>query len=191
MQIYNESNLETMRSIEDNSIDAIVTDPPYGISFMNLDFDKNIPTIDIWKECLRVLKPGGHLLSFSGTRTYHRMTCNIEDAGFEIRDMIAWIYGCYSEDTEVLTKRGWINYNDFKDDYVLQWDKKEFSWFKPDTFFEYDIDDDMVLLGEQLVTKNHKVFYKDKHVTWNYAGDITEVYIPYYYPDKIPGQNIL
>ncbi len=93
MQIYNESNLDTMRSMNDNSIDAIVCDPPYGINFMNLKFDYAIPSIDIWKECLRVLKPGGHLLAFSSTRTYHRMTCNIEDAGFEIRDMIAWLYG--------------------------------------------------------------------------------------------------
>jgi len=81
-----------LKELEDNSIDAIVTDPPYGLSFMGKRWDYDVPSVDIWKECLRVLKPGGYLLSFAGTRTQHRMAVNIEDAGFEIRDMIAWIY---------------------------------------------------------------------------------------------------
>lgn len=85
--------LEKLKNIKDNSVDAIVTDPPYGISFMGKKWDYDVPSVDIWKECLRVLKPGGHLLSFAGTRTYHRMAIAIEDAGFEIRDMIAWVYG--------------------------------------------------------------------------------------------------
>lgn len=85
--------LDRLKDLEDNSIDAIVTDPPYGISFMGKKWDYDVPSIDIWKECLRVLKPGGYLLSFAGTRTQHRMAVNIEDAGFEIRDMIAWVYG--------------------------------------------------------------------------------------------------
>jgi site-specific DNA-methyltransferase (adenine-specific) len=77
----------------DNSVDSIVTDPPYGLSFMGKKWDYDVPSVAIWAECLRVLKPGGHLLSFAGTRTQHRMAVNIEDAGFEIRDMIAWVYG--------------------------------------------------------------------------------------------------
>jgi len=85
--------LEKMRELDDNSVDSIVTDPPYGISFMGKGWDKGVPSAEVWKECLRVLKPGGHLLSFAGTRTQHRMATNIEDAGFEIRDMIAWVYG--------------------------------------------------------------------------------------------------
>jgi len=85
--------LEEMRTMEDNSVDSIVTDPPYGLSFMGKKWDYDVPSIEIWKECLRVLKPGGYLLSFAGTRTQHRMAVNIEDAGFEIRDMIAWVYG--------------------------------------------------------------------------------------------------
>ncbi len=85
--------LEKLKELEDNSIDAIVTDPPYGLSFMGKKWDYDVPSVDIWKECLRVLKPGGYLLSFAGTRTQHRMAVNIEDAGFEIRDMIAWVYG--------------------------------------------------------------------------------------------------
>jgi len=85
--------LEEMRTMEDNSVDSIVTDPPYGLSFMGKKWDYDVPSVEIWGECLRVLKPGGYLLSFAGTRTQHRMAVNIEDAGFEIRDMIAWVYG--------------------------------------------------------------------------------------------------
>lgn len=76
-----------------NSVDSIVTDPPYGLSFMGKRWDYDVPSVEIWAECLRVLKPGGHLLAFAGTRTQHRMAVRIEDAGFEIRDMIAWVYG--------------------------------------------------------------------------------------------------
>jgi DNA modification methylase len=82
-----------MAAIPDNSIDSIVTDPPYGLSFMGKKWDYDVPSVEIWAECLRVLKPGGHLLAFAGTRTQHRMAVRIEDAGFEIRDMIAWVYG--------------------------------------------------------------------------------------------------
>lgn len=85
--------LERMKELPDNSVDSIVTDPPYGLSFMGKHWDKGVPSAEIWAEALRVLKPGGHLLAFAGTRTQHRMAVNIEDAGFEIRDMIAWVYG--------------------------------------------------------------------------------------------------
>lgn len=116
--------LESLRAMPDNSVDSIVTDPPYGLTrgkkggtgvtsvnldnpygrsrigtgngvggFMGLDWDSDVPSVEIWAECLRVLKPGGHLLAFAGTRTHHRMAVRIEDAGFEIRDMIAWVYG--------------------------------------------------------------------------------------------------
>ena len=79
--------------LPDNSVDAVVCDPPYGLSFMGKKWDYDVPSVEIWAECLRVLKPGGHLLAFAGTRTQHRMAVRIEDAGFEIRDMIAWVYG--------------------------------------------------------------------------------------------------
>lgn len=85
--------LAVMRTMPDNSVDAIVTDPPYGLSFMGKRWDYDVPAVEVWAECLRVLKPGGHLLAFAGTRTQHRMAVRIEDAGFEIRDMIAWVYG--------------------------------------------------------------------------------------------------
>lgn len=85
--------LDVLKGVPDNSVDSIVTDPPYGLSFMGKKWDYDVPDQAIWEECLRVLKPGGHLLAFAGTRTQHRMAVRIEDAGFEIRDMIAWVYG--------------------------------------------------------------------------------------------------
>lgn len=91
--IHNENCLDTMGRMPDNYLDSIVTDPPYGLSFMGKKWDASVPDVAIWKECLRVLKPGGYLLAFAGTRTQHRMAVNIEDAGFEIRDLIMWVYG--------------------------------------------------------------------------------------------------
>jgi len=84
---------EVLKTLPDNSVDSIVTDPPYGLSFMGKKWDYDVPSTELWAECLRVLKPGGYLLAFAGTRTQHRMAVRIEDAGFEIRDMIAWVYG--------------------------------------------------------------------------------------------------
>lgn len=87
--------LEKMKDIPANSVDSVVTDPPYELGFMGKSWDNTgiANNKNMWAECLRVLKPGGHLLAFGGTRTYHRMACAIEDAGFEVRDMIEWVYG--------------------------------------------------------------------------------------------------
>jgi site-specific DNA-methyltransferase (adenine-specific) len=85
--------LEVLKGMADDSVDAVVTDPPYGLSFMGKRWDYDVPSVEIWAECLRVLKPGGYLLAFAGTRTQHRMAVRIEDAGFEIRDLIMWVYG--------------------------------------------------------------------------------------------------
>jgi DNA modification methylase len=93
INLYQGDCLEVLKTFPDNSVEAVVTDPPYGLAFMNKKWDYDVPSTTIWKEVLRVLKPGGHLLSFGGTRTYHRMVVNIEDAGFEIRDQIQWLYG--------------------------------------------------------------------------------------------------
>jgi DNA modification methylase len=87
---------EVMATLPDASVDAIVCDPPYGLGFMGRAWDApdGAPfAVELWQHALRVLKPGGHLVAFSGTRTYHRMACAIEDAGFEIRDQLAWVYG--------------------------------------------------------------------------------------------------
>ena len=85
--------LDKLKELDDNSIHSIVTDPPYGLSFIGKKWDYDVPPTEVWEECMRVLKPGGHLLSFAGSRTYHRMAVRIEDAGFEIRDQIMWVYG--------------------------------------------------------------------------------------------------
>lgn len=92
-EVINDDCLTTLKGWAASTIDSIIADPPYGISFMGKHWDYDVPGVDVWKECLRVLKPGGHILVACGTRTQHRMAVNIEDAGFEIRDLIAWVYG--------------------------------------------------------------------------------------------------
>ena len=84
-----------LSSLPDASVDAIVTDPPYELGFMGKKWDASgiANSVALWRQALRVMKPGAHLLAFGGTRTYHRMTCAIEDAGFEIRDSLHWMYG--------------------------------------------------------------------------------------------------
>jgi DNA modification methylase len=91
--IYNGDNIQVLKSLPSNSVDSIVTDPPYGLKFMKKQWDYDVPSLELWKECYRVLKPGGYLLSFGSSRTYHRMAVRVEDSGFEIRDQIMWIYG--------------------------------------------------------------------------------------------------
>lgn len=93
IKLVNSNCWPALRSMANASVDAVVTDPPYGLSFMNKKWDYDVPHKAIWQEVFRVLKPGGHLLSFGGTRTYHRMVVAIEDAGFEIRDQVQWLYG--------------------------------------------------------------------------------------------------
>ena len=86
---------EEMKKIESDSIDSIVTDPPYELGFMGKKWDSSgiAYDVEVWSEALRILKPGGHLLAFGGARTHHRMMVAIEDAGFEIRDCLMWLYG--------------------------------------------------------------------------------------------------
>ena len=87
--------IDLMSELPDCSIDAIVTDPPYELGFMGKSWDASgiAYNVEVWRQCLRVLKPGGHMLAFGGSRTYHRLACAVEDAGFEIRDQIMWVYG--------------------------------------------------------------------------------------------------
>ena len=93
--IYHGDCLEVLAELPDASVDAVLTDPPYELGFMGKGWDASgiAYRVDLWAEALRVLKPGGHLLAFGGTRTWHRLACAIEDAGFEVRDSIAWMYG--------------------------------------------------------------------------------------------------
>ena len=85
--------LKVMPNLEPNSVTAIVTDPPYGLKFMGKEWDHGVPGVPFWEEALRVVKPGGMLLAFGGTRTHHHLMVAIEDAGWEIRDCIFWVYG--------------------------------------------------------------------------------------------------
>lgn len=93
--VYHGSNLDVLPTLPDNSVDSIVTDPPYELGFMGKSWDSSgiAYSVELWQECMRVLKPGGHLLAFGGSRTWHRLAVAIEDAGFDMRDSIAWLYG--------------------------------------------------------------------------------------------------
>lgn len=91
-QVINGNNIEVLKTFPDNHFDSIVTDPPYGIDFLGKDWDANTGALETYQECLRVLKPGGHILAFSAARTYHHLAITLEQAGFEIRDQIMWIY---------------------------------------------------------------------------------------------------
>ena len=155
--------LEVLKELPDNSVDSVVADPPYGLAFMGKKWDYDVPSVEVWRECLRVLKPGGHLLSFAGSRTYHRMTVAIEDAGFEIRDQIMWVYGCLDEQTEVATSDGVKPYHQTKaGDTVLCYnpDNGEYSYQPILEVVEYDYSDTAYRLvgdfGEQVVSRNHR-----------------------------------
>lgn len=162
-QLIHGNCLEVLKGIPDNSVDSIVTDPPYGLSFMGKKWDYYVPDQAIWEECLRVLKPGGHLLAFAGTRTQHRMAVRIEDAGFEIRDMIAWVYGCLDEQTEVATINGVMPYHKTNvGDLVLCYDatQQTYSYQPILEIVEYEYSDTAYRLigdfGEQVVSRNHR-----------------------------------
>jgi len=92
-QIIHGDCFDVLKDIPDSSIDAVITDPPYGLSFMGKNWDDDVPKEAFWREVLRVAKPGTHLFAFGGTRTFHRLAVKIEDAGWEIRDTIMWVYG--------------------------------------------------------------------------------------------------
>jgi site-specific DNA-methyltransferase (adenine-specific) len=94
-KLYQGNMLNMLEVLESNSIDSIITDPPYELNFMSKGWDNAGVSFkkETWQKCLKVLKPGGYLLAFGGSRTFHRIACAIEDAGFEIRDTIMWLYG--------------------------------------------------------------------------------------------------
>ncbi len=163
--IHNGNSLEVLKGLEENSIDSIVTDPPYELGFMGKKWDSTgiAYNVELWEECLRVLKPGGHLLAFSGSRTYHRMAVAIEDAGFEVRDQIMWVYGCLSEDTQIVTPFGNKSYTEIKpNDLVLCYDKEtnEYSYKEVEDIYEYDIKDTAYRIQsdftDQIVSRNHR-----------------------------------
>ena len=146
-KLYNGNMLEMLDVIEPNSIDAIVTDPPYELGFMSKSWDSSGIAFqkETWEKCLKVLKPGGYLLAFGGSRTSHRIACAIEDAGFEIRDTIMWLYGCLSEDTEVLTQQGFKQFHKItNDDKIRVYDIKAriYKWETPQRWSVYKTEQD-------------------------------------------------
>lgn len=109
-KIIQGDNRVALKTLVDNSIDAIVTDPPYGIDFLGKAWDANTGALETYQECLRVLKPGGHILAFSAARTYHHLAVTLEQAGFEIRDQIMWIYSSgFPKAQKVEGFEGWKN----------------------------------------------------------------------------------
>lgn len=93
IKLFNEESLELLKAATNESVHSIVTDPPYGLGFMGKSWDKVLPSIEIWKECLRVLKPGGYIIAMSASRTYHRLAVQLEDLGFITHPQIIWIFG--------------------------------------------------------------------------------------------------
>ncbi len=183
-----------MKTMPNDSIDTIITDPPYNLTsttrprpdqsesgsygkqvpfsrqqsrggFMGKNWDGTGISFDIklWKEILRIAKPGSTLLCFGGTRTYHRLACAIEDAGWILKDCIMWLYGCLSEDTEVLTKRGWEQLHKItKYDEIMVYDitKDIYKWETPKRWQVYRVNEDTAYriksdTTDQIVSKGH------------------------------------
>ena len=184
--------LEVLRGLPDNSVDSVVCDPPYGLSntkpaqvadvlaawvtgdteavpttkggFMGKDWDSFVPPPAVWAECLRVLKPGGHMAVFAGARTQDLMGLSIRLAGFEIRDTLGWIYGCLSEDTEVLINGEWVQYHKAKvGDLALCYNKEHdtYEWRAVEDTHKYEYGDTAYRIRsdntDQIVSRNHRV----------------------------------
>lgn len=185
-KLYGGDMREVLQTIPPNSVDSIVTDPPYELNFMGKGWDNSGVAFqkDTWEKCLRVLKPGGHLLAFGGSRTFHRIACAIEDAGFEIRDTIMWLYGCLSEDTQVLTKRGFLYFNEIQEgDEVRVYDIKNgiYKWEKPARWSVYKVDKDTCYRiksnrTDQLVSRNHRCLVeRDGRLVFEFAENLRSV----------------
>ena len=182
-------SFEVLKTFEEGSVGAIVTDPPYKISFMSKSWDsvdsgKTQEWNEGWlKECFRVLRPGGVIKSFSSTRTFHRLAAAMENVGFVLdpkTSIEAWVYGCLSEDTEILTRDGWkLGLDTQVGDIVACWDPKtDTQVFHPvKQVTKAPFEGSLVrLIGEgtdQLVTPNHRVYFRD-YDGWDVAeaGDL-------------------
>lgn len=145
-----------------------------GMAFCNLDWDKVLPPIEIWEACHKVLRPGGFLLAFGHPRVYHRLGCQIEDAGFEIKDCLCWGYACVDESTEILTVDGWKNIDEMStQNTAITFNVKnsKIEHMPVLEVLQYDFDGDMINFKnqdtDQLLTPNHRVLKKHMH----HSGD--------------------
>jgi DNA modification methylase len=178
-----------MGSMDEASVDAIVCDPPYLLEFMGKEFDRQHHHMEgastgekmqAWhlswaREAYRVLRPGAHLLAFGGSRTYHRLASAIEDAGFEVRDQIMWLYGCLSEDTEILIDGQWEHYTKaISGRLALCYDAScdEFSWQPIKEQVVYDYDETAFQIRsertDQIVSRNHRCII-DRGNGWEFV----------------------
>ena len=157
--------LDILDTLEENSIDAIITDPPYELGFMGKKWDNTgiAFRIEVWKKCLRVLKPGGHLIAFGAPRNFHRLTVAIEDAGFECRDLLLFLFGCLDEQTQVCTAEGVKPYHKCKvGELVLCYNVNTYAYsYEPILdIYEYDYANTAYRItgdfGEQVVTAEHR-----------------------------------
>lgn len=157
--------MQQLDNIPDNSVDTIITDPPYEIQMMQAAWDSTgiAFSVDLWKKALRVAKPGCILLCFGSTRTFHRIACAIEDAGWEIKDCMSYMYGCLSEDTEILTNNGWKRYSkSIEDSLVLtvNIETNQFCFEKPLRSFFYENKHTAYRISscdtDQIVSRNHR-----------------------------------
>lgn len=202
---------DVMRALPDNSVDAIVTDPPYALvsiqkrfssetaaaaqaegmggaykrlsgGFMGKKWDTGEAAfaVEFWAEALRVLKPGGHVVAFGGTRTYHRLACAIEDGGFEIRDCLMWVYGCLDAETVAVTPNGLAHHSELNvGDIVLTYDPatKAYSWGPIEHVHRYSISDTVYRIatdyGDQVVSRNHRcIVERGGEETFQFAEEI-------------------
>ena len=191
--VINGNNIDLLKNYPDNYFDAVVTDPPYGLGkepdatelmkdwiekgyheisgsgFMGKEWDAFVPQPVFWKEVFRVLKHGGHVVAFYGTRTYDWGVMAMRFAGFEVRDCIQWLYGCLSDDTEILTRSGYIQYHkfiklpNFREQDILIYDIENdiYKWEKPERWNQYNIHKDKCYRiksdsTDQIVSRNHR-----------------------------------
>jgi DNA modification methylase len=202
-KIYHGDSLEVLKGFEDNSVDTIICDPPYGYAFMNKDWDKAVVSVEVWKECLRVLKHGAFAAIMSSPRqdVLSRMIVNLQDAGFRTDfTSIYWTYACLSEDTEVLTEDGWELFNmsnrfiakkilcyDISNDRYHFESPKEWKVYNQikDTLYRIKSDN-----TDQLVTRNHRCLVeREGKLLFQFAEELgQEIKIPYL--DSLPSLSM-
>ena len=161
---------EVLSSKEECTFDSVVTDPPYELGFMGKKWDDSGIAFDreMWSEVYRTMKPGAWVCAFSGTRTHHRMMEAMDDVGFEMYGILMWVYGCLSEDIEILTEDGWKDVDGFNGEKVACWNsrKNEIQLSPIQNKFVYEHDGDMIRfqnrLTDQLVTPNHRVYHEEE-----------------------------